>query len=101
MNLSVKKIIYTCLFIIILIAGLAFFLRNSQVQEFNYLIGTITLPLALLVLLSLFAGVICGLLAVIPLLLRQRRRIARLEKQALIAEKEINNLRIVPVKDMR
>ena len=99
MSQSIKKIIYTCLFIIVLIAGLVFFLKNSQELEFNYVIGTISLPLSLLILLVLLAGVILGWLSMLPLLLRQRRRIGKLEKQARLVEKEVNNLRVMPVKD--
>ena len=100
MSQSIRQILYACLFIIILIAGLVFFVKNSQELEFNYVVGSVTLPLSLLILLSLLAGVILGLLAVTPVLFRHRRRIARLEKQAQTAEKEINNLRVMPVKDL-
>ena len=99
MSQSIKKIIYACLFIIVLIAGLVFFLKNSQELEFNYVIGTISLPLSLLILLVLLAGVILGWLSMLPLLLRQRRRIGKLEKQARLVEKEVNKLRVMPVKD--
>jgi len=99
MTQTLRQIVYAFLFIIVLIAGIAFFLMNSQQLEFNYVIGTITLPLSLLFLLSLCAGVILGMLAMMPLVLRQRRRMAQLVKQAQMAEKEINNLRVMPVKD--
>ena len=99
MSQSIKQIIYACLFIIVLIAGLVFFGKNSHEVEFNYVIGTITLPLSLLILLVFFAGVMLGWLSVLPLILRQRRRIGRLEKQVRMAEKEVNNLRVMPIKD--
>ena len=99
MRHSIKQIISVSLFVIVLIAGIAFFVKNSKEVEFNYIIGTITLPLSLLILLSLVAGVILGLLSVTTLLLRQRRRIARLQQQVQVAEKEVNNLRVMPVKD--
>ena len=99
MSQSIKKIIYACLFIIVLCAGLIFFWKNSQDLEFNYVIGTISLPLSLLILLVLVAGVMLGWLSMFPLLLRQRSRIGRLEKQARLVAKEVNNLRVLPVKD--
>ena len=99
MRQSIKQIISICLFIIVLSAGLVFFVKNSQEVEFHYIIGTVTLPSSLLILLSLSAGVILGLLSVTPMLLRQRRRIARLQQQVRVAEKEVNNLRVMPVKD--
>jgi len=99
MSQSIKQIIYACLFIIVLIAGLVFFGKNSQGVEINYVIGTITVPLSLIILLVLFTGVIIGWLSVTPLLLRLRRRAGKLEKQVRNAEKEINNLRVIPIKD--
>lgn len=99
MRQSIKQILYACLFIIVLIAGLIFFVKNSQPLEFNYVIGTISLPLSLLLLLVFIVGIIFGWVSMLPLLLRQRRRIGRLEKQARLVEKEVNNLRVMPVKD--
>ena len=99
MSQSIKQIIYACLFIIVLIAGLIFFGKNSQEVEFNYVIGTISLPLSLLILLVLFAGAVLGWLSMTPLLVRQRHRIGKLEKQVRMAEKEVNNLRVMPIKD--
>jgi len=99
MRQSLRHILSACLFIIILIAGIVFFVQNSQELEFNYVIGTVTLPLSLLILLCLCAGAMLGILAMIPLVLRQRRRMAGLVKQAQMAEREINNLRVMPIKD--
>ena len=99
MRQSIMRITYACLFIIILTSGLVFFLKNSQQLEFNYVIGTISLPLSILILLVLFVGVILGWFSLVPLLLRQRRRIGRLEKHARLVEKEVNNLRAMPLKD--
>ena len=99
MKQSFRKILYACLFIIILVAAIVFFTRNSQEVGFNYVIGASTLPLSLLILCCLVVGAVLGMLAMVPLLLRQRRRMAGLVKQAQMAEKEINNLRVMPVRD--
>jgi putative membrane protein len=99
MSQSIKQIIYACLFIIVLITGLVFFGKNSQELELNYVIGTISLPLSLAIFLALFIGVLIGWLSLMPMLVRLRRRIGKLEKQVRIAEKEINNLRVMPLKD--
>ena len=99
MSQSIKQIIYACLFIIVLITGLVFFGKNSQEIEFNYVIGTISMPLSLVIFLVLSSGVLIGWLSLMPMLMRLRCRIGKLEKQVQIAEKEINNLRVMPIKD--
>ena len=93
---SFKRIVYTILFIIVLVSGLLFFIKNNQVEEFNYIIGSKELPLSILLLTSLVAGAILGILATVPLILRLNHQKRRLEKQVKLSEKEINNLRTAP-----
>ena len=93
---SFKRIVYTILFIIILVSGLLFFVKNNQVEEFDYIIGSKELPLSILLLASLVTGAILGILATVPLILRLNHQKKRLEKQVKLSEKEINNLRTLP-----
>jgi lipopolysaccharide assembly protein A len=98
MSQSIKRIIYIGLFGIVLIGGLLFFVKNNQLQEFNYIIGSVELPLSILLLTSLAIGAILGIAATIPLILRLNHQKSRLEKQVKLSEKEINNLRTLPAK---
>ena len=84
------------LFIVVLVCGLLFFVKNNQLQEVNYIIGSIELPLSILLLASLAIGAILGILATVPILLRLNHQKSRLEKQVKLSEKEINNLRTLP-----
>ena len=93
---SFKRIIYMLLFIVVLVCGLLFFVKNNQLQEVNYIIGSIELPLSILLLASLAIGAILGILATVPILLRLNHQKSRLEKQVKLSEKEINNLRTLP-----
>lgn len=93
---SFKRIVYTILFIIVLVSGLLFFVKNNQVEEFDYIIGSKELPLSILLLTSLVTGAILGILATVPLILRLNHQKKRLEKQVKLSEKEINNLRTAP-----
>ena len=99
MSHSIKRILYTILFIIVLIGGLLFFVKNNQTVEFNYLIGTIELPFPLMLLASLGLGAILGILATAPLLLRLKHRNSKLEKRIKMTKKEVDNLRVLPVKN--
>lgn len=99
MSRYVKRILYSILFIVVLIAGLLFFVKNNQVVEFNYIAGIKELPVSFLLFASLCLGVLLGLAASLPVILRLKQDKARLRKQISVTEKEINNLRVLPVRN--
>ena len=93
---SFKRIIYSILFIVVLVCGLLFFVKNNQLQAVDYIIGSVELPLSILLLTSLAIGAVLGIIATVPLILRLNHQKSRLEKQVKLSEKEINNLRTLP-----
>lgn len=99
MKPSLRRSLYSLIFILVMVPGLLVFMRNSGEVEFNYLLGSISLSLAGLMLLCFCAGVVAGLAALLPMLVRQRWRIARLVKQGRMAQTEIDNLRTLPLRD--
>lgn len=99
MSHFVMRIIYAIIFIVVLIAGLLFFVKNNQVMEFNYIAGSKDLPVSFLLFASLCMGVLLGLVASLPVIVRLKQRNTRLEKQIRVAGKEINNLRVLPVRN--
>ena len=99
MTRAMKRIFYVCSFLFVFILGLVFFLKNDQLMTFNYLAGSIELPLSFLLLSSLCIGVLLGIMALLPILVNMKRERLRLEKQIKVTAKEVNNLRIMPVKD--
>lgn len=84
---------------VILLSGLAFHLKNNQMIELNYYVGVIDMPLSWLVVIVLFIGAILGVIASLPMIIKLKRQKYKLEKQIKSSEKEINNLRVMPVKD--
>jgi uncharacterized membrane protein YciS (DUF1049 family) len=79
--------------------GLIFHLRNDQLVLMDYYIGVLELPFSFIVVFVLSLGVILGVLVSIPARLRLKSENARLFKQLSVTEKEINALRVLPVKD--
>jgi uncharacterized membrane protein YciS (DUF1049 family) len=49
--------------------------------------------------ITLCVGAVLGMLASIPMLLKLTHENTKLIKQVKMTEKEINNLRVIPVKD--
>jgi len=94
-----SRIAQLILVFIILLVGLAFHLKNNQLIELNYYVGAIELPASLIVVLVLCLGAFLGVLASLPIIIKLKQQKHRLEKQIKNSEKEINNLRVMPVKD--
>lgn len=94
-----SRIAKLILVFVILLVGLAFHLKNNQPIELNYYLDVINLPLSWLVVIILFIGAMLGVLSSLPIIIKLKRDKLRLEKQIKNSEKEINNLRVMPVKD--
>ncbi len=94
-----SRIAKLILVFVILLIGLAFHLKNNQLIELNYYVGVIHMPMSWLVVLVLFIGSMLGVMASLPLLIKLKRDKSKLERQIKNSEKEINNLRVMPVRD--
>lgn len=64
-----------------LVLGLALHGRNHQSVHFDFYLGTLDLPLSVLLVGALGIGMALGLLAALPGLLRQRWRLRRAEAE--------------------
>ncbi len=95
-----RRLITLLIFIIVLIAGATFTSVNTDPVTLNYYFGSLTLPLSGLVLIALTIGVLIGALAVSLATLRLRYDNRRLQKQAKLAEQEIDSLRVLPLRDI-
>jgi len=100
MSQSIKKYFSIILFLLIFVVSLVFFLKNNQMITFNYLVSSQELSLSFLLFISLSIGAILGVLAWLPKIFSLQHRISRLQKQVKFTEKELNNLRVMPMKDM-
>jgi len=94
------RIIVLIILFLVLLAGLSFYVQNAQLAMLNYYLGSIKLPVSILVGLSLLMGAVLGILASCSALLRLRHELGRMQRQLSLAEKEVNNLRAIPIKDM-
>jgi len=94
-----SKLIYTILVLIIILIGVIFAVLNANDVQLNYYFGSQQLPLSLALVLAMFVGAILGVVASFNLILRSRREVAKLRKASEMAEKEIANLRAIPIKN--
>jgi putative membrane protein len=94
-----QRIITLIIFIAVFAAGAAFSAINNGPVELNYYLSTITLPISVVVIGSIVAGIILGALAIFISTLGLRYENRRLNKKIAVNEQEINSLRILPIKD--
>ncbi len=94
-----SRIIILCLFLAMMVTGLAFHLANDQLVTLNYYLGSIDMPVSLILVLTICIGAVMGILACVPIYLRLKKENIRLNRQVMVSEKELNNLRVIPVKD--
>ncbi len=94
-----KRIIFLVVFLLVLAVGLSFALMNAETVMLSYYFGTISAPLSIVVVVSLAAGTLLGVLACMGMALGLKQEIARLRRSVKVTEKEVENLRSLPLKD--
>lgn len=93
-----KVLLYSFLFIL-LILTLSFSVLNAHPVTIHYYLGARELPLALLIVFALALGMIFGVITMIKPMMHLRMEISRLKRSKKLTEKEISNLRSLPVKE--
>lgn len=83
----------------IIIFGMTFATLNSELVTINYYFGQSTLALSLLLVLAFAIGCVVGMIAGLWLLIKTNIRYRRVKNKLALAEKEIENLRAIPLQD--
>ena len=94
-----KRIVSFVVFFSIAIVAVSFAVLNVGEVELSYYLGSAKIPLSAIIVSSLAVGALLGLLASLGLILRLKRDVMRLQKSVKVAEKEVINLRALPIKD--
>lgn len=93
------RIISYFLLLIIVLFGMTFATLNSESVTINYYLGHSTLPLSLLLVLVFALGCLIGMIVGFWLLIKAKLFNYRLRQRLTLAEKEIENLRAIPLQD--
>jgi len=83
----------------LVVLGLSFAVLNAEPVSLNYYFGYRDIPLSMIVVLSLAAGALIGVLVSMGMILRLKQQAGRLRRKLRTAEKEADQLRILPVKE--
>lgn len=93
------RIVTYLLLLIIILIGITFAVLNPAVVTMNYYIGQKTLPLSLLLAYVFGIGCCLGLFVGGWLLLKVKITNYRLQQKLKVTEKEVQNLRAIPLQD--
>jgi lipopolysaccharide assembly protein A len=93
------RLINIIVFFFIVLLGVSFACLNAEPVMVNYYVGSGKLPLSLLLVLALGAGILLGLLVALKLAMKHKIEVGRLNSRIKVAEKEVANLRAIPIKD--
>ncbi|HEC60206.1 MAG TPA: LapA family protein [Methylophaga sp.] len=87
-------------FVIVLILGAGFSAINLMPVDINYYLGTLSLPLSIVIIAAIILGTLLGALVLSASILRLRYENRRLRKKLTNTEQEIDRLRILPITDV-
>jgi putative membrane protein len=81
-----------------MILGLTFATLNSTPVLFNYYLGTKQIALSLLLVFSFGIGIVLGIIFTLFPVLKLKNANRRLRAKIKIVEKEVENLRSIPIR---
>lgn len=93
------RIISYFFILIIVLFGMTFATLNSESVTISYYFGESSLPLSLLIVLVFALGCLIGMVAGLWMLIKAKIELHRTQSRLTMAEKEIGNLRAIPLQD--
>lgn len=93
------RIISYIFLLIVILLGITFAVLNHNEVPINFYVGQRIFPLSFLLAISFVTGGLIGLFVGMGLLLKIKIKNYRLQQQLKISEKEVENLRAIPLQD--
>lgn len=86
-------------YLVIILLGVSFAALNANSVEINLYITTLTMPVAVIMTMMLGIGICVGVLLSLIRYWRLKIEFAKVKSQLKLCEKEVKNLRDIPLKD--
>ena len=93
-----RYIVYA-FWIIFVMLCVSFVVLNSHMILVDYYVGKSMVYFPLLLLIMLVVGSVIGIITMLPVLFRQKSSSNKLKTRVKHMEKELNNLRTMPIED--
>lgn len=92
------RLTYILFSLILLVTGILFAVLNAEPVMLHYYFGDMEIPLSLTIISAIILGAILGIIASAGIIIKLKRENLRVRKTSELAEKEITNLRTMPIK---
>lgn len=86
-------------YLLLIIVGVSFAALNASSVQVNFYFTTLSMPVSVLIALMMGVGILIGLLLFIFRYWRLKGECRRMRNQLKLTEKEIKNLRAIPLQD--
>ncbi len=93
------RLLLLLFYILLIIIGVSFAALNASSVEVNFYIKTVSMPISVLMTIMLGVGVILGFCLFIHRYWRVKIECRKMKNQLKLTEKEIKNLRSIPLQD--
>lgn len=93
------RIFMVLFYLLLIVAGVSFSVLNAKMVDINLYYKTFSLPIPLLLVVVFAVGLVWGLVFFLFRYLRLKMAYARLKEQLMLSEKEVKNLRSIPLQD--
>ncbi len=93
------RIIMTLFYLILMVIGVSFAALNASSVPVNFYIVTFKMPVSVLMIVTLGVGIVVGFFLFLARYWRLKNEHRKLKTQLKLTEKEIKNLRAIPLQD--
>lgn len=93
------RIIMTIFYLLLVFVGISFAGLNAQTAHVNFYFTSLNIPVSVLIILMLGIGILFGLLLFLWRYWRLKTECRKIKNQLKLTEKEIKNLRSIPLQD--
>lgn len=93
------RIVMLIIYIMLIIIGVSFAALNANSVEVNLYFKTVSMPVSVLITIMLGIGIVIGFILFVGRYWRLKAECHRIRAQLKLTEKEIKNLRSIPLQD--
>jgi lipopolysaccharide assembly protein A len=86
-------------YLVLIVLGVTFAALNATSVQVNFYVHTFTIPISVLLILVLGVGILIGFFLFIVRYWRLKAEFRKIKNQLKITEREIKNLRAIPLQD--
>ncbi len=95
------RIVMIILYLALILVGVTFAVLNASSVQVNLYLTTLTMPISVLMTLMLGVGMVLGFVLFLWRYIRLKNDHRNIKNQLRLTEKEIKNLRAIPLKDQQ